>query len=538
MSVRIAAASLLLLLFLGVARGQETLPPFHWVNGYVDYLKVRGFLPELAVSERPYSRQALARQLLEIDLDRLSGTEKAMVRLLYREFTGEFRQLGTLPDSKWGILLQKALEVLKLTLLDAGDDPAFKLGAYGATRYDYSDDAGSGDTNFDFHSQIGLFWKDYFTLYNSMKVFDQADENYIGKEYRDFYAYTQQGYAAYQNGWLQAKLGRDFLQIGPGRGGQLLISDNSRTFDMYQVRLGNRTLQFSFWGIMLDRTTQITGGNRMIGNRFLNGHRISLNLGDKIHLGASEVILYSGEARQWELGFINPVTLYYAHNVNQEPGAAQGNLLYNIDWDLYLWPNLEIYGEIMLDDIQVDRKTPGDLEPDEYGLLLGLHWARPLGAANGLLNLEYTQVRNRTYNVATPVWDKYLHRNEEIGHYLGNNFERIDLSYRHWLRPELNLRLFGSLTRQGEGSVAGAFNNDFLNSTVEEGYDEAFPFGVVERTWESGLGLFYKPYPAGHVSLDLAYQDIKNPAHQDGSAFSDITVRLGLWLQWNRLWKW
>lgn len=43
---------------------QETLPPYHWANSYVDYLKVRGHLPELSVSERPYSRQQLARQLL------------------------------------------------------------------------------------------------------------------------------------------------------------------------------------------------------------------------------------------------------------------------------------------------------------------------------------------------------------------------------------------------------------------------------------------------------------------------------------------
>lgn len=521
----------------------ETLPPYHWANSYIDYLKVRGYLPELSVSERPYSRQQLARQLLEIDWDVLvSGSrDRQMIKLLFREFSPEMEMLGRLPDEKWRELLQRALDMLQLRLFPETAGPQFKIGVFGEGAYNYSDQDLAEEFDIDLHPQIGLFWKDHLTLYNNTRVFNNADSGYVGKKYKDLYSYTEQAYIALQYRWVQAKFGRDFLQIGPGRSGQLLFSDNSQPFDMYHFRLGNKFLQFSFWGIALDRMT-VTDSTRtpamFAANRYLNGHRLSLNIKNKFFFGISEAVLYGGPNRGWEFGYMNPAGLYYAHNVNQEPGVSEGNLFYQIDWDLYLFPNWEIYGEFLIDDFQVDNESPGDLEPNELGLIAGVNWANPLGLQGGLFNAEYVQVRNRTYNVAANAWNKYLHRNEVIGYSLGNNFERIGVSLGDWIRPELNLRLFATLVRQGEGSVQGEFNNDFMNYTVEEGYSEPFPFGVVERHLQWGVSAFYKPHSLGHVQVDLGFNDFKNYGNVEGTTFSEFSARFSLWLQWSRLFGW
>ncbi len=539
MNTRLIRLTLLgaMLSITAAVTAQETLPPYHWANPYIDYLKVRGFLPALSVSERPFHRGEVTRQLLQIDWEERDWhpRERGMVRLLLREFRREAGVLATSKEQRWKTLLQKAADFLELE--SGGEDarPLLKAGIFGEiTGRDTRQE--NGELHFTAHPQAGLFWRDFLTIYQNFRVFDRAAPNYIGKEYKNLFGYVEQGYVAVKDDWYEIKFGRDFMQLGPGRSAQLLFSANSRPFDMYQVQLGKSFLKFSFWGIRLDNVIN-RQPTQFAARRQINGHRLSFNFGNKAFVGVSEVVLYGGANRGWDLAYMNPAGFYYFVNVNQEAGDPPANLLYNVDWDLYLHPNLELYGEFLIDDYQVDRAVPGDLEPNELGLLLGVNWANPARLAGTVVNAEYTQVRNRTYNVADSDWGKYLHRNEEIGHFLGNNFERYELGATHWLRPDLYVKISSSITRQGEGSVAGEFNTDFVNATLEEGYDEPFPFGVVERHWRSGMQIFYQPRPAGHIRLDVGYSDFRNFHHVEGRKYSDFTVDLSLWVQWNRLWK-
>ncbi len=523
---------------------QETLPPYHWANRYLEYLKVRGYLPELWVINRPYERQEIAQYLLETDWEdaALPAQEREMLRILLREFAPEVRMVEATAGKDGGRLLRRALDMLQAELLPETVSPRIKAGGFAEGQLSRSREAGVALGQGAVHPQLGLFWKNMLTLYHNSRIFNRADSTYIGGEFAGLRAYVEQGYAAFRRPWLRVKFGRDFMQIGPGRTGQLLISDNSRPFDMYSVRLGTRFLQFSFWGFMLNRRSVGNPDFTQFGtvaNRYLNGHRVSLNLGNRVFLGVSEVVMYGGPNRGWELGFMNPIGIYYAHNVNvrSEPGGAEGNILLSFDWDLYLFPDWEIYGEFLVDDFQIEKKTVGDLEPNELGLIVGVNWARPLGLVGGLVNVEYVQVRNRTYNVALRDWEKYLHRNRVIGYALGNNFERWQGSVTYWLRPDASLRLVVDLVRQGEGSVAGPFNTDFMNATLEEGYDEPFPFGVVERTFQLGVEGFYRPHPLANITAGVGLIDIGNYRHREGADFSDVTLRASVWVQWSRLWS-
>ncbi len=427
------------------------------------------------------------------------------------------------------------LDYLQIEFFPETIEPRIKTGAFGDSFYDYSEETGDGHADFFLNSQLGIFWKDKLILYNSTKVFSREDPEYIGKEFRNLFAFTEQSYLDFRWNWVQAKFGRDFMQVGPGRSGQLLISDNSRTFDMYQVRLGERLLQFSFWGFFLNRRSikdPLLLPLSPRANRYLNGHRLSLNIKDKLFIGMSEVIIYGGPNQGWELGYINPFQLYYGYTVNKN--GVNANSFYDLDWDLYFIPNLEIYGEILIDDIQVDEKKPGDLEPNEYGFLLGVQWANS-GIPGTILNGEYVQVRNRTYNVPTNDWEKYLHRNKVIGYYLGNNFVRYGISSSFWLRPDSRIGLLANYVRQGEGSIAGEFNTDYLNYTVEEGYDEPFPFGIIEKHLQLGGSVFFKPHRLGHITIDVAYNNFDNYGHVEGNEFSEFTFHISLWLQWHKI---
>ncbi len=121
-----------------------------------------------------------------------------------------------------------------------------------------------------------------------------------------------------------------------------------------------------------------------------------------------------------------------------------------------------------------------------------------------------------------------------IGYYLGNNLERYLGNLYFWWRPNLQVHLFASLTRQGEGSVQGEFNKDYLNYTVEEGYSEPFPYGVVENHLEVGAQLFLKLTSAATLTLEFRKNNYDNYRHRKGYRFTDTHWRLNLWLEWDR----
>ncbi len=512
---------------------QETLQPYHWANSYIDYFIVRGDLNKLNKLNRPFSRMAVTKALLKLDLDKTSYSAKevGMIKLLLGEFEFEGQQLTREEGgSGWLNLMNKAMSFLG----KSKDKAALKVGAHGIVGYNSYQLSDSNFSTFQMNPKATLSWRDLLTLQLNIRIFNKAPQNYIGKKFAGVYAFSEQSYISLNTDWFGLKFGRDYMQSGPGHTGQLLFSDNSQPFDMYHFRIGKSAVQFSFWGMLLDGIS--TAGTPQTqfaksSNRYLNGHRLSFNISDKYRFAMSEVILYGGANQIWDIGLANPLMFYHGYNLNNS--SFDANTLYNFEWDIYLQNNLEIYGEFLLDDIQVEEKSSGDLEPNEFGLLAGIKWGMPFGLAASLLNVEYVQVRNRTYNVQNNLWEKYLHRNEVIGYALGNNLERYFLEYSWWANPDLKVALNIGLIRQGEGSVQGEFNTDYKEYTVEQGYDEPFPFGTIESDLHTGLNIFYKPSHFGHIEVDLSNHGYKNYQNLKDNDENDFRVRLNLWLQWD-----
>ncbi len=525
--------SLLVLLLLHPVWAQETLPPYHWSQPYLNYFKVRGLLPELNYQVRPFVRQAVARSLLNIpwyDVDLTAG-EKHQLQLLFQEFAEEIAHLVHLEPEAWSAKVERARQFITLALPDIDQPVTITPGIYQQVGWQ-----NSGETRLPIatHLRLKANWANRVSLYHNMRLFNDADTNYPGKQFRDFYAFSEQAFVAAQYQWVRFKFGRDYFQVGPGRSGQLLFSDNSLPFDHYLGQLGNRAVRFYFWGIALNSRPNPLDSRTVQPQayRYINGHRLAIQPHATLTLGVNEVILYGGPFQRWEMALLNPFMVYYGYLVNT-PGFT-GNAFVSLDATWYPMPGLEIYGEFLVDDFQVDRNSPGDLEPNELGVLIGGQWSRPGGLANSLLRFEYVQVRNRTYNAPVLDWEKYLHYNKVIGYYLGNNFERFQIGMEYWWQGSWQFSSDVVLIRQGEGSVQGEFNKDYLNYTVEEGYSEPFPYGIVETQWQWHGSARWAVRPWLHLNINAQYSTFSNYEHLTGNTYSEWRVFLSAWLQWQK----
>ena len=491
------------------AAALETIPLYHWSYDYIDELILRGYLPDINPSLKPYTKKNLLSSLHNIAIPDSDYLSRQMADILLQEFdTATDRGLQA------GIL---ARQDLKTTTINTD------LRGYAV-------------------SKIGYSFGERLTFYNGMRLDQnlQDDSLYTGALWRGFSGYTEQAYIATEIGPLSFRFGRDWQRWGPGHTSSLLLSDNTKPFDLGAMSVAAGNFQFTSVVMQLDavliddstNTISLTEGT--LHRRFLSAHRLDWQVSDKLRLGAAEAVLYGGENRTFEMQFLNPVIFYHGE---QENAGIEGNTLVSADFSYFPAKNWHIYGEFLADDIQFDRKKVSDLEPPEIGWLLGLAKAGIWGLDQLTVRLEYSGVTNRTYNTLQPD-QKYLHQNYCIGNKNGNDFDSWNCSLNYWHNPRLRYKFDFEFVRNGEASVYAPFDTSFYAvPDVSQGYSESFPTGTVEYIITPAFSVWYKIDRIFKAHGSFAYSAYNNYRHVRGKKEEDFKFRLGIEAEVGKFYK-
>jgi len=495
----------------------ETLPTYHWAYEYIDQLRLRGYFEDLFVLNKPYTRGEIARCLLKIKKGKINPQDVFLLERLYQEFTEEMAALTTKhrPNSfGFGTVLMPTLK--KDTQTEMKSSGTYRAGA-------------------------GFSIGDRLTVRTTVNFDDDLvrDPTYWGKKKWGKAGYSEQGYARIKLGRFRIRFGRDFMKWGSGRSGNLLISDYARPMDFFSMNARFEFLKLSYFIADLDRMwlpdSLAVKYKSDDARRYLAVHRLDLKLWrGRVNLGLSEAVLFGGPQRGLEFAYISPFITYYGVVENDRTGYANGgngNLFASLDFDLFPGRNYELFGEILIDDLQVERTGPGDLEPPEWGLLLGCQIADPFQWKDITLRMEYVRITNRTYNT-TARWEKFLNYNRPIGYFLGNDFDRWELNINRWFSKDLQIGLGFERIRRGEGRIEREFDMPWMNYTVEEGYSEPFPTGIVEKTNSGKIEILYQPSANWRAFLLAKYSDIKNTNNTQGVNDSGWFLKVGVWFEW------
>ena len=508
------------------AQFQETIPTDYWIYKLVEELKLRGYFRGLPQGYKPYSRIEVVKQILD------EGVSGEFERKLFKMLEDEFQD-----------------EIKFLTSNDKNDF-SVKAGLM-LSEYAVRDNFSSRTFRFRGRAKFAFYFGDKFTLYNN-SLADQNlldDTTYTGNRFRGFFAgYTEQGYLRLNFEPVSIKLGRDYIKWGYGRGGNLLISDYAIPYDVLQIDLFSKRFKYSFFISQLENRNYSpdSGKTTLSANRYLTGGRFELNLWDKFFIGFAQTILYGGVNKGIDITLSNPFAFYYEFQANE--GKEMNGMVY-ADLSFYPVKNLNFYGEFLIDDWQVSRQTKGDLEPNEYGFIVGLRYAdlfKFLNVFGSQIQIEYTQVRNRTYNVAdNRGYQKYLRFRRPIGHRLGNNFQSFELWISQWLFPgggyrnSLNLTLNYKFVERGEGGIEKPFDMPWMapEVTVEKGYKEKFPYGVVETTHRFGLNVFYFYSKNFNINFELYFSTYRNYKNQLGERHREFSFRIWFFFNFDKWYR-
>jgi hypothetical protein len=441
---------------MAAAAPWESLPPDHWAYPEIRWLQVQGFLHGLNPSQTPYRRGEIAHELQQEPIPH-KGLAALRYKLLMDEFSAEMT-----PSNRWQGFAGARLFAGAI----GSHGQQTRSSGYGVT------DVGVGN------SRLG-----FYTSQRGDRDLAE-DPFYSGKKWNKVAGFTESAYLAYTAARWELMLGRDHLSWGPGPD-HLLLHDGSRAWDRIAFKVHWKWGSFS---ALMGQVSGYTDSTKNQHNRYLSGHRLEVIPWNWLRIGISETILWSGSPR---LSYMNPLLPYYGELVSEN---SDGNGLVGFDFNAWPLAGTEVFGEILVDDVQLEHKIPKDLEPTAWGWLIGGRWA----GFHGLLGAEvyYEGVTNRTYNASDPRL-KYLNYGLALGSEIGNDGDLLHLAVSCWPHERLRLEAFGQIRRRGEGSISAVFDTSYLNYTIQQGYSEPFPTGIVESS--NTLGLNFTVLPLNFV---------------------------------------
>lgn len=298
--------------------------------------------------------------------------------------------------------------------------------------------------------------------------------------------------------WWELHAAKLPLRWGPGRSGQLLLSDWATSFHQAQfdLNLGSRlrltyvfgTLKTNPYHELNDTLYTNAGYDRTIeANKFIAAHRLEWDPQARLRLAFAEAVIF-GE-RNPELAYLIPINLFYSA---QHDLGDKDNMLLSFDaaWIPHLrW---KLYGELLIDDITFG-KLGSDFYGNKLGWLGGLSWVEPIGLANVDATLEMARLRSFVYSHQFPI-NVYTHWAAPLGYRYPPNSEVLCADVRY--RPHRRVSLEASWTKLLHGANPDSLHNvgGDINQPHAHGSSENAPFlaGLLEKSHRIELGATYE----------------------------------------------
>jgi len=483
----------------GILTAQEAspyVPLQHWTMPYVEHLIARGVIPDPTPLTRPLKRADLVRVLRAVDTltvgDKVAKTVRRLLAALDVPGHGpRYRVAGEVGVAAATYARRDPLAAIddtgprqagpELVTVSGGLDGQLQLGHVVAVTHPYVD--------------------------TRLK----HDPDWYGFKKRSVAGRTAESYLSAQWAVGEVFFGRLDRNWGPSGIQGLLLSDNPYGLDHLALALGTARFQLQAVATQLDDDTDATGA---AVHRYMVQHRVWLRPHARWTFAVWEGTVVSGRDRDFEPWYLNILNVGYIEQFNTHTSA---NNLLGLDFERH--GAATVFGQLLLDDIQIDRTTPQDQKPSSYGLTIGAKGG--FGSSTLAWTLFYTRVANLTYRNENNFQVPFYHL---LG--IGRNFADYDqatLRVGFLPLPSLLLQPELTLLRQGEGDPRLPHPAVADYPTTQTIFQ-----GVVERTLRLALSGNYAPHQRLGLTFDAGVHHITNFQHVSGDSHTRFVGSVGL----------
>ena len=401
---------------------------------YIDALLARGFLPGLSVLARPYTVNSVRDALDSSPRRDATGVLASYVGALRASISRyDLRNSSEATNSRSQFRAKATFDVYataqtsarrELMIGDSGDDLSPAAAGYFVM--------GGGHLTGSVRA----------ILDNRLN----SDPEFTGGQDRPIAGRTEDAYIGGQWKYGEATFGRVARSWGPARFSGLILGDDAYTYDHLYARAGTSRFNVSTVIAKLENFVLSPG---VESSRYLSAHRLAVNRG-RFEAALSESFVYSGVGRGLEFSLLNPLNVYGLSWKNER---TDGNLAFGFEAAFRSRSRGNISGQILLDDIQIDRCDTVCREPSAYGLTI---------SAEGLpafdqhrLFASYTRVSNLAYRTPN-IAERYAIRGVGLGRGY-SDYDEVRLGSDLAIVRGAPLRLYVARRRQGQGDYRDAY---------------------------------------------------------------------------------
>ena len=470
------------------------VPLDDWTMPYVEHLIATRVIQDPAPLTRPLRRADVLRALAAVDTLHLSPATTATLRRLRAAFASDpagphFRVAGGVGAAAANYARRDPLAAIDST------GPRQSGAGHRTVGGDLTLELGTDHVIATTHLQLDTRLK--------------YDPDWFGKKDRAIAGRTAEAYLDAQWKFAEVFFGRLDRNWGPPGIAGLLLSANPYGLDHFAVTLGSAKLQFQALATQLDDRDSLGA----VVHRFMMQDRLRLVPG-RWAVALWEGTVLAGRDRSFEPWYLNALNSGILEQWNHG-----GNVNSFVGLDFERRARVSAFGQLMLDDIQVDRAGASDQKPVSYALTVGARGV--IGAAATGWRLYYTRVTNLTYrnedSLQVPLYHSLV---------TGRNFDDYDqLTGTLALLPRAGLLLTPEITylRQGEGDPRLPHPDVSAYPTTPVIFA-----GVVERTLRLALAGSYAPSARVGLSFDVGVHRISNFQHASGDTRTRVLGRLSL----------
>ena len=391
---------------ISLASVSTNVPLSHWSYDAIERLADYGYTNSDLLSTKPITRLNMARLILEAEqkLDASKAANSSLIATLSRlkeEYAEELKQLELDSGTRVSAYYLKPLE-----------DPY--------VRYVYADKMPNLENEQGRHFQSGSNAKTGFALRGqptnrlAFYVHPELESPSPGDNGFD----VIEGYGKLALGPVELEIGKDSLWWGPGYHGGMIMSSNTKPFEMLKISQSEPILLPGF----LRKLGPIKGvfflteleSSRSKAYAKLSGLRITMKPKPNVEVGLSRTLMFGGAGNP-SIGVEDSLQIFWPMNIQGQENQLAG---FDVTWRLVLpkqapAESMKIYGEYVGETGRTD---------------LRLEYAKTFVGDSP--NAFYT------HSIFT---SGYTYDGRVIGHHVGTGSRDVFVRLTHWLRPDLRL---------------------------------------------------------------------------------------------------
>ena len=285
---------------------------------------------------------------------------------------------------------------------------------------------------------------------------------------------------SWKNG--SVSLGKDHLLFGYGESGKIILSDRAPSFPYIRLDYNPlKWLHFNYAHAWLNSnlvdsartygtgTTGVSGDIRVrYISKFLVTHSLTFLPLKGLSVTLGESMVYSDKL---DVGFMIPLMYFKAYDNNRSNylinAGSNGQLFMQVSSRNQI-KNTHFYANMFIDELSVTKVFDKMKSRNQLGVLMGAS-VTDLFLPYLTLGAEYTRVNPFVYRNLIPA-QEYIQYKQELGDWMGNNFDRIALMAKYSPIPKLRLDLrlqkirkggTGTLVQQYQAEPQPAFLFDY-----------------------------------------------------------------------------